>query len=179
MLGFPQTKLHAEKLKAHGINFDKILYLTDASEENAGQECGARMKELDYHYDWAAESEKAAAILGVAKEDLGEEICKEIDGKGSISDVTIRIRNEIDPFFIRVDNVEDVKTTADLEEEARRLPKGDFGDFCPVTYVKENWLVPGLSEPDYETTILGKTFKLAGEKEVEEFKFNPGKFLIG
>jgi len=137
------------------------------------------MKEKDFHYDWAAEAERAQAILAVAKEDLGEEICREIDGKGSIVDVTIRIRNEIDPFFTRTDNVYDVKTTADLEEEGRRLPKGDFGDYCPVTYVNDNWLIPGSTEPDFETTILGKTFRLSGEKELEEFKFNPGKYLIG
>jgi len=45
------------------------------------------MKEADFHYEWAAEAEKAAAILGVAKEHLGEEICKELDGKGPIDDV--------------------------------------------------------------------------------------------
>jgi hypothetical protein len=42
-----------------------------------------------------------------------------------------------------VDNPEDVRTTADLGDEDKRLPKGDFGDYCPVTYVKDNWLAKG------------------------------------
>lgn len=137
------------------------------------------MVKNDFHYDWATESERAQAILAVAKEFINEELCKEIDCKGTIENNLIKIRNEIDPFFIRVDNVEDVKTSADLEEEGRRLPKGDFGNFCPVTYVNHGFLIPGSFEAEQEATILGKTFKLAGEKEMEEFKFNPGKYLIG
>jgi hypothetical protein len=37
LLGFPQTELHAAKLKEHGIEFDRILNLTDPSEEDAGK----------------------------------------------------------------------------------------------------------------------------------------------
>ena len=88
----------------------------------------------------------------------------------------IRIRNEIDPFYLKVDNPDDVRVSADLDEEARKLPKGDFGDYCPVTFVKDNWLMLGNSEN--EVTIFGKTYWLAGEKEAEEFKFNPNKFLV-
>ena len=29
LLGFPQTEIHCQKLKDHGIEFDRILYLTD------------------------------------------------------------------------------------------------------------------------------------------------------
>jgi adenylate/nucleoside-diphosphate kinase len=77
---------------------------------------------------------------------------------------------------VKVDNPDDVRTTADLDEEARRLPKGDFGDYCPVTYVKDKWLMLGGQEQ--EVTIFGKTYWLSGEKEAEEFKFNPNKFLV-
>jgi adenylate/nucleoside-diphosphate kinase len=81
--------------------------------------------------------------LAVAKEHLGEELCKEISGLGEIDTVAIRIRAEIDPYFVRADNPEDVRVTADLSEEDKRLPKGDFGDYCPVTYVKDGWLAKG------------------------------------
>jgi len=76
-----------------------------------------------------------------------------------------------------VDNPEDVRTTADLGEEDKRLPKSDFGDFCPVTYVKDNWIIKG--NPEFEATVYGKTYTFAGEKEIEEFKFDPSKFLTG
>jgi len=90
--------------------------------------------------------------------------------------VFIRIRTEVDPFFTLTDNPEDVPVSADLDEEARRLPKGDYGDYCPVTYVNQNFLVKGNSE--FESSIMGKTYLFAGEKEQEEFKFNPSKFLL-
>jgi hypothetical protein len=127
------------------------------------------------HYDWDAEVEKSGKILAMAKEFLGEEITKDITATGSLDDVGVRIRAEIDPFEPRVDNPEDVRVTADLDEEAKRLPKSDFGDYCPVTFVKEGWLVKG--NPEFEVTVHGKTFVLAGEGEQTEFKENPGKFL--
>jgi len=37
--------------------------------------------------------------------------------------------------------------TGDInEEEDDPLTWGEFGNFCPVTYTKDNWLVPG--KPD-------------------------------
>lgn len=99
----------------------------------------------------------------MSKEQLGEEICKEISGVGDVDTVAIRIRAEIDPFFVRVDNPEDVRVTADLGEDDKRLPKGDFGDYCPVTYVKDGWLSKG--DPLFESTVYGKTYVFVGEKE--------------
>jgi len=55
------------------------------------------------------------------------------------------------------------------------LPKSDFGHYCPVTYVKNNWLHKGSRE--FESTINGKTYWFAGEAEQAEFKFNPTRFL--
>lgn len=111
----------------------------------------------------------------MAKEHLGEENVKEINCGGAVETVLIRIRNEIDPFYFKIDIPEDVRVSADLGEEDKRLPKGDFGDYCPVTYVNDNWLVRG--NPEQEVTIFGKTYWLAGEKEAEKFKFNPKDYL--
>jgi adenylate/nucleoside-diphosphate kinase len=97
-------------------------------------------------YDWDWELENANKILALAKENLGEEIVREISCNGKIDDVSIRIRNEIDPFYLKVDNPDDVRVSADLSEEDKKLPKGDFGDYCPVTYVRDNWIVRGSSE---------------------------------
>ena len=36
-LGFPLTEIHCEKLKAHGIFFDKVISFVDTSEENPGK----------------------------------------------------------------------------------------------------------------------------------------------
>ena len=77
---------------------------------------------------------------------------------------------------MKVDVPDDVRTTADLGEDDRSLPKGDFGDFCPVTYVTDHWLVKGTSEN--EATVFGKTYWFTGEKEADLFKFNPTKYLV-
>jgi adenylate/nucleoside-diphosphate kinase len=114
--------------------------------------------------------------VAFVKEALGDELVKDISCNGSVRDVLIRIRNEIDPFYLKIDNVDDIRTSADLGEDDKKLPLGDFGEYCPVTYVKENWLVRG--NPEFEVIINGKSYFLAGEKEAEEFKFNPTDFLI-
>jgi len=69
LLGFPQTELHAQKLKESGISFDRILFLTDQSEEEPGKEVRERKaKENDIHYDWDVENEKAQNALKVVSE---------------------------------------------------------------------------------------------------------------
>lgn len=174
LLGFPETLDHIEKLKAHSIEFDKIIFLNDTNEEEPGSEIKKRMKEVEL-FDFDYENEAAQKVLALAKEHLGEENVKEISCNGAPETVLIRIRNEIDPFYLKVDNAEDVRVSADLGEEDKRLPKGNFGDYCPVTYVNDGWIVRG--NPEQEVTIFGKTYWLAGEKEAEKFKFNPGEFL--
>ena len=171
--------MHATKLKELGIEFDRILFLNDSTnEEEPGQDVKARQALLkDLHYDWDVEAEKAQKVLTVAKEHLGEESVREIQAGGTPEEVAARIRMEIDPFAFRCDNPEDVRVSSELEEEAKRLPKGDFGDFCPVTFVKDGWLVKG--SPEHEVTVYGKTHLLAGDAELALLKADPVKYLAG
>ena len=145
LIGYPETEEHINRLKAHGIEFDRIICLSDTNEEEPGAEIKRRMKDQDL-FDWDWELENSNKILALAKEHLGEEQVREISCNGKVEDVFIRIRNEIDPFFVKVDVADDVRVSADLGEEDRKLPKGDFGDYCPVTYVKDNWIVRGNPE---------------------------------
>lgn len=87
------------------------------------------------------------------KEHLSDEIVKDINCTGTPEEVFIRIRTEIDPFFLLTDASEDNRTTeADVEinddeyDATKWLPKGDFGHYCPVTYVKYGWLCKGNKE---------------------------------
>lgn len=134
------------------------------------------MKSIDNLYDWDTELELANKAIGVVKEHIGEEIVREIDATGTEEEVLVKILRDLDPFVLQVDNPEDVRVSADLGEEDRKLPKGDFGDYCPVTYVDENYLVKG--NPEFEHTVHGKTYLFAGEKEHEIFKKDPSKYLI-
>jgi hypothetical protein len=74
LLGFPSSEVHALKLKEHFIEFDKVLQLTDTSEENAGAEVKARMTEKDLHYSWEAEQEKVGKTIEGVKAGFGEEL---------------------------------------------------------------------------------------------------------
>lgn len=104
------------------------------------------------------------------------DVTREINATGTIEEVAVRIRFEIDPFADRCDNPDDVRDPVDpADEEAKRLPIGDFGDYCPVTYVKEGYLLKGSAEQ--EVQVFGKTYRLAGENELNEFKADPTKFL--
>ena len=133
-------------------------------------------------YDYEAELATATAILEVVKEHLlneekKDEIVKEIDCSGKIEDVFIKIRTEIDPFFIQADNPEEIKVSEEYEdEEKKRIQKSDFGDYCPVTYVDSQFLVKGSEEK--ELFVHGKRYLFAGDEELEKFKFDPSKYMI-
>lgn len=58
LVGFPETQEHIEKLKAHGIEFDKIIYLNDTNEEEPGAEIKKRMKDVEL-FDFEQELEAA------------------------------------------------------------------------------------------------------------------------
>lgn len=166
LLNFPHTEENIKKLKEHDINFDRIIFLNELNEEEPGKVITQRMIEKgDRFFDYETESAKIQNTVGLVKEhiDIGEDNFKEIECTGTEEEVFIRIKTEIDPFFTLTDVPDDVPATADLDEEARRLPKGDFGDYCPVTYVNQNFLVKG--NPEFESSIMGKTYLFAGEKE--------------
>lgn len=97
----------------------------------------------------------------------GEEKVIKIDCNGKPEEVFIKIRTAIDPFFLKPDSSEDVRISADLEEDEdgnkKALPKSDFGDYCPVTFVDEGFMVKG--DPEKESLVFGKTYLFASDKE--------------
>ena len=62
------------------------------------------------------------------------------------------------------------------------MPKCDFGDYCPVTFVDDGFLVKGGSDEDggdlNELYVNGKRYFFAGSKEMEKFKKEPSKYMI-
>jgi len=123
------------------------------------------------------------------KEMLGEDnldSIKEVDCGGDADRVFIKIRTALDPFLLQADDPENVKRTEELNlmpdedpdedtEYDKRLPRSDFGDYCPVTFVKDGYMVKG--DPEFEQSVYHKTFRFAGEAEQVEFLFNPSKYL--
>lgn len=185
MIGFPQTEMQINKMKEFGIVFDKIIHLNDQSEEDAGKCIRERNQGRgDFIFNLEEEQERSNKVLANIKEFIGEDNILDVDCNGSVEEVFIKIRTKIDPFFSQVD-AEDIKfdwsslpaqaQNADGDDIPRRGPRSDFGDYCPVTYVKSGFLVKG--KPDFESFLFGKSYRFAGEKEQEEFKFNPDFYL--
>ena len=105
-----------------------------------------------------------------------KEVMELKDCTGNIDEVHFKIRSRLDPFFCRPDDTtDDIRTSADYEEEEiHRMPKSDFGDYCPVTYVDEGFLVKGGTDEEggdpNELYVNGKRYFFAGTKEMEKFK---------
>ena len=148
--------------------------MTCLAEEEPGKEIVKRNTHADsLAYNWDQEDEAAKKILSVAQEIMttedkpGEEKVIKIDCNGTPDDVFIKIRTAIDPFFLKPDNPEEVMVTADMEEDdegnKKRLPRSDFGDYCPVTFVDEGYMVKG--DPEIESLVFGKTYLLPSDKE--------------
>ena len=124
-------------------------------------------------YDYEAEVELATKVYTTAGESLGAELGCEIHCNGAPDSIHIRVRKEIDPFFLKKDDPSVVKVTE--LEGYKGIPKGDFGEYCPVTYVDDGWLVRGSTEN--EVIINGKSYWFADPKEAKRFSFNPSVYL--
>ena len=139
-------------------------------------------------YEFAEELAIAQAQLAVIKEWLGEDnegkIMEIKECSGNIEQVAFKIRSRLDPFFTRPDDTtDDIRTSADYEEEEiRRMPRCDFGDYCPVTFVDDGYLVKGGADEEggdpNELYVHGKRYFFAGSKEMEKFRKNPAKYMI-
>jgi hypothetical protein len=139
-------------------------------------------------YEFADEIAVANALMATIKEYLGEDNQEKVmemkDCSGTIDQVHFKIRSRLDPFFTRPDDTtDDIRTSADYEEEEiHRMPKCDFGDYCPVTFVDEGFLVKGGADEDggdpNELYVNGKRYFFAGSKEMEKFKNEPSKYMI-
>lgn len=173
LIGFPQTAEHVEKLKAAEIGFDKIIYLNDTDEENPGAELQKRMKDDEY-YDLQAQLENSERHVGILREHYEDQV-NEISCDGTVEEVMARVFAAIDPFFTQIDNTDNVRTTDELGEEDKQLPRGEYGDFCPVTLTKDSWLFPGSEE--FEAQVDERVYRLAGETELEIFKADPKKYI--
>ena len=58
LINFPETEEHINKLKEHGLEFDKIIYLNDTNEDEPGTEIKTRMADIEM-YDWDWENDNA------------------------------------------------------------------------------------------------------------------------
>ena len=173
-VGFPETEEECNRLKEFFIDFDKIVFLVDGNEEEAGEEMRRRRAD-DPFYNHEGEVEFIANAKVAITEAFGEEKVTESPYNGGADTVFYKLCSTIDPFFVQIDDAGNVRTSGEIDEEERPLPKGESGDFCPITLCKENWLQPG--DPETEVQVKQKTYRISGEKEMEEFRINPMLYI--
>lgn len=58
LIGFPETEDQLNRLKDNGIEFDKVIYLNDTTEEDPGADVKKRMADVEL-FDYEGENEFA------------------------------------------------------------------------------------------------------------------------
>lgn len=168
IIGQPFNEEQINTLKYHNIPLDKIIVLADKDEEEPGKNL-AKRPGYDLGYSVEQEIAMINTALGVLKEQFGEENVKEIDIRGSISDVYGKIKTALDPFYKRADDETMIKMSADInEEEDDPIMWGEYGPYCPVTMKDEGWLAPGKKE--FEVMVEGRKHLFYSEKDMARFK---------
>ena len=154
--------------KVCNIKFDKIIVLTDKSEEDPFKVLLSR-KGFEQNCNLELEINTINSSAASLKELLTEDKVKEIDITAPITEVYNNIRTAIDPFFIRYDDESLVKVAGDINEEDGDFPLtwGEYGPYCPVTLKDEGWLVPGK---EFEASVRGLRHKFFGEDQMNKFK---------
>ena len=81
----------------------------------------------------------------MVKEALGEDVWREIQIDQTREQVLNRVRQIIDPFYLKVDEDALNRVIADRQEDGDPVPLGYSADYCPVA-LREKWLIKGKEE---------------------------------
>lgn len=184
VLSHPANEEEINKFKDFRIEFDKIIYLSDQSETplkslflrtNPHLE-GADDEKLEPEIAKLKEQkDKIDEIINILKEKLGEDNIIELNCMEKIDDLKLKIKMIIDPFYTRIDPDDRVIASSDINEEQIPVPKGEYGDFCPVTLKDENWLF--YANKEFEVQVNHKKYIFAGENEKNKFSVDPSLYL--
>ena len=101
-------------------------------------------------------------------------MCKELFIDKTPEEIVVKIRQIIDPFYLKADDDAINRVCADKQEEGDPTPMGFCGEYCPVA-LQQGWLIKGKEE--FEAGIQGRRFRFSGEKELNDFKTDPSKYL--
>ncbi len=146
-----------------------MIILSDNTQESPNKNLAKRLND--------AELEQVGlffAGIGPVKQALGEQICKEILIDKTPEQIVNKIRQIIDPFYLKVDEDSLNRVCADKQEQGDPIALGFSGEYCPVA-LRGGWLMKGREE--FEVGVQGKRFKFCGERELNEFKAEPKKYL--
>ena len=185
--GLPSNEEQINKFKEFNIVFNKIIYLVDESEvplrallarnrpdfEKLSEE--KIEEEVQKLQKLITDLEETTINLLKDKYTVNEEdpIIR-INVAEPIEQVRIKLEYALNPFLIQQDDEEKSYNKEDFTPEKINMPYGEYGKFCPVTYLKDNWLFQGSGE--FETNINHRRYVFATAEDQEEFKKNYRKY---
>jgi adenylate kinase family enzyme/YHS domain-containing protein len=189
ILNHPSNQEEIEKFAEFNIVFDKVIYLTDQSEEplkalairkNPNFSLLDEEKQNIELEKLKAEVTKIEESLTLLKEKYNtnnEECVIEINCTDRIENIKLKLIQSINPFYTRIDSENTIFSNADVNlEEKAPIQKGEFGIFCPVTYKNERWLF--YSGEEFEVQVNQRKYRFASEKEQEMFRRDPTEYLM-
>lgn len=163
MIGFPFTEEEAVALKEFNIEFDKILYFVDPNDGETLIQRGA-----EEFVDISKELALMDQAVAVVKEAFGDENVIEIQIAGTEDQVHEKICKSLDPFYIQLEDPDNVISKEEAGELAIAATFGEYGPYDPVVLTEQNWLMKGADE--FEVQSLGKRYTFVSEVEMEKFK---------
>ena len=169
MLGYPFTEDEANSMKEFNVEFDKIIYLVDPTDGEILAKRGA--EDL---VDIAKDISLAEQAANVCKDAFGEENLIEIKIDGTEEEVHDRILKALDPFYLNLDDADNIVTKEEAGEDAVVTTASEYSNFDPVVLKEQNWLMPGSEE--LEVQVLGKRYLFVSEAEMEKFKNAPQSY---
>jgi adenylate/nucleoside-diphosphate kinase len=188
VLNCPSSLEEVEKFKDFNIVFDKVIYLVDQSEEplkalalrkNPNFSSLDEEKQTVEIEKLKSEVTKLEETLTILKEKYNrpnEECLFELNCVDTIENIKLKLIQGLNPFYLKVDAENFIISNADINlEEKAPIQKGEFGNFCPVTYKNERWLYHCTEE--FEVQVNGRKYRLASQIEQDIFRKDPSFFL--
>lgn len=196
LINCPSTQEEIDKFQEFKIDFDKVIYLVDQSEEPL-KELAIRKNpnylnleeekqniEMDKIKAEVAKIEETLPLLREQNNKFlrekynreGEDNVVEINCVDSLENIKLKLMQVLNPFYIRPDPEDKIYSNSDVNpDEKAPIPKGEFGIFCPVTYKDERWLY--YAGEEFETQVNQRRYRFASEKEMELFKKDPSVYI--
>lgn len=189
LLSQPKSEEEIAKFKEFNIVFDKIIYLVDESEEPLKalmqrnkpdfdkMDEEKQQNEINKMQDNIAKIEESITILREAYTVNEEDCIVKINIGENIETMKNKLKLSLNPFSLQPDDEEKCYNKDDFTNitEKINMPYGEYGKFCPVTYIQDNWLYIGPGED--ELTVNHRRYIFAGKNEIDEFRKAPEKYL--
>jgi adenylate/nucleoside-diphosphate kinase len=166
-INFPTSEEQVAAMKEANIPLDAIILLKEGDDDEPG---AIVRKRENFYRDAVVENEiafmeKAVAVLKESYEDVVKDIVMT-----SEEETFIALRQAVDPFYCRIDD-DAFQRPFDRENvDSEVLLYGEYGEYDPVIFRDEGWLLIGSDE--FELQCSGRRYRFATEENMAKFKAN-------